>query len=348
MAAALVAAVSVEMATRLLARRGSVVLEQYRTTSAPAFWSDIDTGFGVWHPANTTFHHAGACWDVTYHTNSYGARDVEQAKRSSERRRHVVLGDSFIEGWSIADGERLTDRLTASTGEDFLNFGTGGAFGTVQELVLYRTLAASFDHADVLLFVTPVNDFVDNDPRYYDPRRYRPYLRKTAGGYEVYYTVGFDDRDRGNLGRAGLAWNWISNHVDVINLLRQSLQPYRSFDAWTSYDGHSDGQIEMMAEGLRELGAAAAPRAVRVFLIPIEVDLAGYAGRGQRYSLADRLRARAGSAGNVEVHDLLPDFSEYAAAHHVPLSSFFQPCDFHWSPLGNAVAAEVVTRQLGN
>jgi len=140
----------------------------------PTFWADLNRDFGVWHPRYVRFRHTDACWDVTYQTNSYGARDAERRVRPSAHRRYVVLGDSFIEGYAIPDGERLTDRLNVSPDEEFLNFGTAGAFGTVQELVLYRTLAASFEHSDVLLFVLPLNDFSDNDPQYFPRSRYRP------------------------------------------------------------------------------------------------------------------------------------------------------------------------------
>ena len=38
----------------------------------------------------------------------YGARDAERARVAPQRRRHVVLGDSFVEGYGVAEGERLT------------------------------------------------------------------------------------------------------------------------------------------------------------------------------------------------------------------------------------------------
>jgi hypothetical protein len=155
----LLALIALEGLSRLLVWRGSRAHRAYRVTAMPTFWADLNRYFGVWHRPHARFRHAEACWDVTYQANSYGARHVERPTRSSAHRRHVVLGDSFIEGYAIPDGERLTDRLNVSRDEEFLNFGTGGAFGTVQELVLYRTLASSFEHSDVLLFVLPVNDF---------------------------------------------------------------------------------------------------------------------------------------------------------------------------------------------
>lgn len=296
----------------------------------------------------TTFHHVGQCFDVAYRTNSYGARDKERARVSSARSRHVVLGDSFVEGYGVAEGERLTDRLNVNADEEFLNFGTAGGFGTIQELVLYRTLAASFDHSDVLLFVLPVNDFSDNDPKYWPPARYRPYLRPTNRGFEVYYTVPFERRDRDVLSAFRVLWNVLSNDSAAVNLGRQAIErrmPHGITPAYTSYVGHSADELDLMSEAIRELAAAAQPKPLRVFLIPLQEDLDGYL-RGRRYELPDELRTRLRNARTIAVHDLLPDFADYVAAHHVPTSSFFLPCDGHWTSLGNAVAAAAARRDL--
>ncbi len=338
---------AVEALSRLLVWRGSRAFHLYRVTPMPTFWADISPASGIWHPANAAFHHVEGCWDVTHHSNSYGARDRERAARSSAARRHVVLGDSFIEGYAIADGDRLTDRLNASSGEEFLNFGDG-QFGTVQELMVYRSLASTFDHSDVLLFVFPGNDFVDNDPRYSPRSRYRPYLRRGASGTEIYYTVPFERRDRNTLGRAMRAWNWLTDHVYLLNLTRQAierrLRDY-TLPEYTSYEGHSKDDIDTMAAAIRELAAAASGRPVHVFLIPLQVDLDAARG-GKRLTIAQDLQASLGRVSSVSVVDLLPDFLQYSAAHHVPTSAFYLPCDAHWSSVGNAVAADAVWRHL--
>lgn len=346
--ASIVSVAAVEMLSRVVVWRGDRAYHQYRVTPYPTFWMDISPACGMWHPANATFHHAEQCWDVTYHTNSYGARDAERSRRSSASRRHVVLGDSFIEGYGLPDGQRLTDRLNASTAEEFLNFGEG-EFGTVQELMLYRSLVSSFDHSDVVLFVLPDNDFMDNDPKYYPRSRYRPYLRHTNDGDEVYYTVKFDERDRHTLGRAMLAWNWMSNHVYLMNLTRQAVERRLRSEVprvYTSYEGHSRDELETMAAAIRELAAAARPRPVHVFMIPLQVDLDAYLDEGKRFQLPDRLRASLRDVQRVDLVDLLPDFLQYVGDHHVPTSAFYLKCDAHWGPIGNAVAAEAVWRHL--
>jgi hypothetical protein len=234
-------------------------------------------------------------------------------------------------------------------GEEFLNFGTSGGFGTVQELMLYTSLASSFDHSDVLLFVFPNNDFSDNDPKYWPPSRYRPYLRLGDRGTEIYYTVKFEDRDLNELGPLRRAWNALNNHVYLLNLVRQPIERRMRPDvdpAYTSYASHSPDEIEMMAAAIRALAEAAHPRPVHVFMIPLAVDLDGYINEEERYPLADQLRSTLANVGTVDVVDLLPDFVNYAQLHHMVTSAFYLPCDGHWSSLGNAVAAQAVERHL--
>jgi hypothetical protein len=152
----------------------------------------------------------------------------------------------------------------------------------------------------------------------------------------------------GPSGRRCSSGTWLSNHLYWVNLSRQSIE--RRLEpqiqpAYTSYAGHSDGELEIMTEAIHELAAAAGARPVHLFFIPVLDDLTGYLG-GARYALPEQLRSRLNDVTNVDVTDLLPDFVEYAGAHHVANSSFFLPCDAHWSSLGNAVAAAAVARRL--
>ena len=156
-----------------------------------SFWADINPDFGVWHRPNGHFFHQGGCFNVQYTTNSYGARDVERSLHSTQPRT-VVLGDSFVEGLGVADQYRLTNILEKETGREYLNFGTGGDFGPLQYALLYKTLAAKFDHNLVLVGVLPDNDFRDMDPAWgktHHQGRYRPYY---ADDFSIVYSGKLD------------------------------------------------------------------------------------------------------------------------------------------------------------
>ena len=347
LAATLAAAGIAEATARFLARRGVVEFERFPTTPAPTFWDDINPAFGVWHLPNTSFRHVEPCYDVTYHSNSFGARDRERTLQSHSTR-HIVLGDSFVEGWAVADGARFTDRLESATHEEYLNFGTAGNFGTIQEFLLYRTLASRFEHSDVLLFVVPYNDYADNDPGRGALGRYRPYLRRTDRGYEVYYPVAFENRLRSQPG-VRLRWlNELSNALYLINIARTArirrVIKERS-DPPLPYGQFTDDDLAIMAESIRELAADAAPRPVRVFLAPTTDDLERFAAAGT-FSITRPLANALRSSTNVRVVDLLPDFLSYQRAHNMAPADFYNACEGHWLPLGHAVAADAVLRHL--
>ena len=167
----------VELLSRGLAGMGLLNHVTYPTNERPVFWAYIDPVVGIWRYPSTTFHHKTDCIDQTYVTNSAGARDPERMQQSAATRRVVVLGDSMVEGFGVADGERMTDILEARTGIEHLNFGVAGSFGTVQEWLFYREYAGRYDHSDIFLFVLPANDFRDNNPDEFSKQIYRPYLR---------------------------------------------------------------------------------------------------------------------------------------------------------------------------
>jgi len=212
----------IELLVRFLSYEGVVNYVPAPTIERPMFWDDISRQFGVWHHPKACFRHITSCYDVNYHTNSYGARDTERKKRRNGKR-VVVLGDSFVEGLGVKKEERLTDFLESWTKIEHLNFGTSGDFGSIQEWLLYKDLASQFDHTDLFIFFLPGNDFRDNDPLYFPSTRYRPYLKKNPHGYDVYYPTSFEERDPNTLSYSKRIVNHVTNNIYLFNILRKKL-----------------------------------------------------------------------------------------------------------------------------
>ncbi len=303
-----------------------------------SFWADINPDFGVWHRPNGHFYHQGGCFNVQYTTNSVGARDVERSLHSTESRT-IVLGDSFMEGLGVADQYRLTNILEKQTGREFLNFGTGGDFGPLQYALLYKTLAAKFDHNLVLVGVLPDNDFRDMSLEWgktHHAGRYRPYY---ADDFSVVYTGKFDanagegfwDRVEAYL-RAYLA----SYHVGQFlysSLYWRTAPPYSGYN---DYDGVDFARLEHALADIKAT-ADAHHAQMAVFLIPTYTDFLRY-----RQSHDDRVGPAVeswGRANGVPVKDLLPEMDERAGGNP---RNFFLRCDGHWSPAGGQAAAEVL------
>lgn len=303
-----------------------------------SFWADINRDFGVWHRTNGHFYHQGGCFNVQYTTNSYGARDVERSLHSAQPRT-IVLGDSFVEGLGVADQYRLTNILEKQTGREYLNFGTGGDFGPLQYAILYKTLAAKFDHNLVLVGVLPDNDFHDMSLEWgkdHHAGRYRPYY---ADDFSIVYTGKFDpnagegfwDRVEAVL-RAYLA----SYHVG--QFLYFSLY-WRMAPPYSGYNDYNDVDFTRLEHALADIKATADAHHAQmaVFLIPTLTDFLRYHQSG-----ANRVGPAVvswGQANGIPVKDLLPEMDARAAGNY---RSFFLSCDGHWSPQGGQVAADVL------
>ena len=341
----LVFAVSAEVVSIILVHRSSWPSSRpsYHLTYN-LFWADINPVFGVWHRPNGVFVHKGGCYDVTYHTNSYGARDKERSFHSSQPRT-IVLGDSMIEGLGLPAEDRLSDIMERDTGIEHLNFGTGGNFGPLQYALLYKTMAAAFDHNLVIVGVLPDNDFHDMDLAYWKSHGW-------AGPYRPYYGPDFSVIYDGHFNPNG--GEGTSDHVEAV--LRAYLASYHvgqyiytrfywsNLKPYSAYNDFNDVDLARLKKALVDIKATADARGARmgVFLIPRATDFMRLHESG-----ANRLGPIMESWGRdvgIPVKDLLPDMEARGGADY---RSYFLPCDGHWSAKGNEAAARILEPWLG-
>ena len=302
------------------------------------FWADINPDFGVWHRPNGHFYHQGGCFSVEYTTNGYGARDRERSLRS-DKPRTVVLGDSMIEGLGLPDADRLTNILEKDMGREYLNFGTSGDFGPLQYAILYKTLAAKFDHDTVVVGVLPDNDFHDMSldwGKKYHADRYRPYY---ADDFSIIYTnhvqpeagEHFWDRVEAYL-RAYLA----SYHVG--QFLYSSMY-WRTLPPYSGYNDFNDVDIARLWHALDDIQARAHRHHAQmaVILIPTSNDFYRLQKAGE--NRLGPVVQEWGKEKGIPVEDLLPEMAARSGGNY---QQYFLRCDGHWSPKGSRVAAEVL------
>lgn len=316
----------------------------YTVPSFKPFWIVESPDFGVWHAPNARQVHVTACYSIVYHSNSHGARDIERPL-NDQKSRTIVLGDSFIEGFGLKNEDRLTNLLEERTGIPHLNFGSSGGVGPAQYFQIYRHLAKSFSHDGVIVGILPDNDFLDNDiehaRRHNDPN-YRPFFVKQDEGYTLEFlnksSLGTPERDKRRAFRQGLR-NILRNFTFSANAIDyfKGMSKYwfadvpSAFAGKRGYSGYYDAteeQIHRVEFVIRKLVAEAAPRKVRIVLIPRLSDIATYKTLGPS-ELAQRFSKIA------EVTDLLPVF-----ARHQNPEKLYNQCDGHWSADANKLAAE--------
>lgn len=307
------------------------------------FWADINPDFGVWHAPHSSYRHVAPCYRLTYRANAHGMRDRERLPSAQGKPRVVMLGDSFMEGWGVAAEDRMSDRLERATGLEHLNFGTSGSFGPTQELLLYKTLASTFEHDAVILALLPDNDFLDDDYEYglkMHAGRIRPYFTGEAPDYRLTYLP--DPASPTVL--AHLPENLLRQFTYTGNLIKylKSMKRHRSAKTAADYAGYYDyteTQLARLAHVLGELRIAAAGKAVTVLTIPCDTDLRRSAN-GVEPPLPARLRAMCGALG-IQYIDLLPVMQAAPGGW----TSCFLTCDRHWNAHGNALAADTVMRE---
>lgn len=329
------------------------------------FWADVDSNFGVWHTL-PRFHHKMECFDVEYHINSYGARDKERTLQS-DKPRFAVIGDSFMEGWGTPDGSRLSDRLEQLTGEEFLNFGTAGDFGSTQYYLLYKSLAKKFDHTAVLVGILPDNDFIDDDfeiGKELHDERYRPYWVGGYPDYQLRYFVStledakysmiyFNKQNRGWkvylaewLRSLSYTYNVVeytrklAKYKEAISALKKERQE-KTHDTYAGYYDFNADQYNRLIYSIGKIKAESEGRRMIILLIPTPNDF--LRAKNEPSPLSTRLQELGPTVG-FELIDLL---TEIQAATNDPDTLYFS-CDKHWSPKGHQLAAQIVYNYLQN
>ena len=315
--------------------------------------ADLQPAWGTWHyPENFTF--SRDCFSVPYLMNSYGARDKEWKQTAADSNSVIVLGDSFIEGFGIADSNRLSNLLSKKTGRQFLNFGCSD-FSTTQEYLVYKHLASGFAHNTILIGLLPINDFYDNDLEarrgLYDGMvRYRPFYIKQKNNYSLQ----FSDRSfqQATFNKEGYFKKHNSFIGTVARFLRANTYWFHILDYFRHrrkadilYKNNYSGFVNYTAEDferfcfiLNQIKMAAPEKRIILFTIPVATEIKRYKSDGQN-KLAPQLAAFCKNS-NIEFVDLLPVFAS------VREQSYFLSCDPHWNEAANQLAAEYLYKYL--
>lgn len=124
--------------------------------------------------------------DTSHHVsqNRFGFRGTEYEQAKSDKRRILVLGDSFVWGFGVQNDEIFTSALEkASAGTvEVVNCGVSG-YGNDQEYLYWKEHGYKWRPDEVVLVITPYTDIVDNlfDKRYgYAKPRFLPVVAADA------------------------------------------------------------------------------------------------------------------------------------------------------------------------
>lgn len=304
------------------------------------FWADSNPWFGVWHDPFSTFKHVSPDYNITYHSNAWGMRDRDRDKSAHGRKRVVVLGDSFMEGWGVATDNRMSDRLERTTGLEHLNFGTSGSFGPTQYLMLYTHLARDFEHSALIISILPDNDFLDDDLDYcrvMHAGRVRPVFTGAKPDYTL-TIIGTPSAGGSKfLEQFLLQFTYTGNVIKHFKELSRHRQSALSTD-YAGYFDFTPAQWDRMEHVLQEFRKAAPALPILVLTIPCDTDFKRQVKLGYA-PLPGKMRELCRSL-DIQYLDLMPAIQSAPGGWQ----TCYLKTDRHWNAQGNAIAAEAVNK----
>lgn len=120
---------------------------------------------------------------VTINHNSHGFRDPEPVFEKANR--VMFLGDSFVWGYDVEEGERFSDQLRSSLIDwDVYNLGVSG-YGSDQELILLKEQFDTYQPDLVFLVYCTSNDKLDNSQNIRYGSYYKPYYELIGDRIEL-------------------------------------------------------------------------------------------------------------------------------------------------------------------
>ena len=326
--------------------------------------------------ARATYHRREYTTDVEI--NSQGLRDRERGHDAPPGVfRVLALGDSFVEGYSVALQDTVTQVLERDLGGpacrvDVINGGTSG-WSTDQEYIFYKDDGSRYAPQVVVLFFY-YNDVLFNDRDNYFGRP-KPLLVWKGTGLEVANEPVPEPRPVDRLSRADPGETGSALVIWIRDRLKRGAP--RTYDAlarlgvWPPLGGSEPGEEMRVyktgptpridgawAQTQRILQALAAETRAHgsqllVAYVPNRMEVSdrdweltrrayGLDERGWDRGLALRRLRAAGEAAGVPVVDLTPALR---AANGLVRNAYFT-YDPHWTAAGHAAAAAEVARAL--
>lgn len=324
-----------------------------QTTLLKDFWVVLDENFGRWRLPGVTFTHRKACFTAEYTTNSAGMRDPERDIHSNATR-VVALGDSYVEGWGLNYGQRITDLLEQRTGLEHLNFACAD-FTPTQYLLAYATLAKKYDHQAVIIGLFPENDLENpGQPPKPDKKFRKPYFSGAYPDYALHKPTDLADLDNA----ASRLW-WKVNHINSKRILQNFTFTYNAIlyleklrerkeeeklnlnEHPSHYWDYTPESLELLGYILERIREEAGDRPVMLFSIPSERDFMALEERevDERGEppLVGELRELCRKSG-MEYMDMLTAMARTGD----DWQDYIISCDGHLTALANQVASDLL------
>lgn len=266
--------------------------------------------------------------------NQLGLRDRDRSyEKQQDKKRILVLGDSFVWGYGVNAEETLTRRLEAElAGAEVINAGVT-AYGTTQELLWLEREGVKY-HPDLVVLVLYKNDILDN----------------LTQGYNGYYRPIMVLKDDGSLQLTGVPCSqgslkdklrkWLVRYSALTGIaLRSNFRFLLSFDRtifgsaaleqgrenMASGSKHDDYPVRLTIALVEQARKVAQDHAARLLVVAV--------CHGDS-SCTDVVQGLTSKGVSVLELDNLKGYSP---------ADMIIPGDEHWNAAGHALAAKAIT-----
>ena len=321
-------------------------------------WRNEKMPWGAWHKPDTVDKAKDTCYEITYESNSYGARDKQFNSLTPRNKRTLLIGDSFAEGFGLNKSDTLDSILENLTDQDIYNLGSAHAVGPVQYFLIYEHFAKVFDHDNLIITFLPSNDFQDNDPvnmfKSNLKFRYRPYYRKISeNSFDIQYpqnAIKTDDIYKQNSRiqkTTGYSINVIKQELIKHSTFARVLKSlkYRQTAPIGYYGGTTNEQVNAALFFLEKTISLAKEQQVKsivLFVIPTLPEIEFFQSNNFKPEWLKDLKMLEQKYNQLKVIDGLDSFS----ANNANPKDLFLECDGHWSPEGASLAAGEISKYL--
>lgn len=282
--------------------------------------------------------------DFDWRLDRHGFRNPEDYERADV----VLLGDSFVEGAQLSNGELATARMAQTLGALVVNLGQSN-YGPQQELVALKRHGLPLQPRTCVWFFFEGNDF-------HDLWRYR----ELTGAWDDVVAKRSSRIERSFAKNVLLAFGR-QQQPPLDGLLRSAVfrnRPQRP-RFWFAYPGEELTASDLEAlqltsdilaqahDSCRRQGAYFAvvfvPIKFRVYADLLDLEPGSLLNNWTVNDLPGRVREEVGELGeDVVFIDLTPGFQAETASGKL----LFFPDDTHWTAAGHALAAELISREM--
>lgn len=304
-------------------------------------WTEYHPELGWYHQKNKRARIQTDFVNVEIQTNSAGFRGAREysLEKKPGVKRVLALGDSFVFGFGVAEGENFSQRLEAADPQtEVLNLGVPG-YGIDQMLMAYRSMGKSY-HADTVLIGLFPEDFWRNLRAFADTGHAKPYFEVKADGKLELKNVPVPPQFKLNMNQ----FPDLIEHGALENVLYHSELYKRLKKAWLRA-GIGLGLLDPDLSEEWILGRAILSQLIRevredgsepvMMMIPSESW-----ARSTRKTTLRKSLIKFAEREKAAFVDLTPVFNQKVQEEGI--AKYYIEGDWHWTAKGHKLAAEAI------